>query len=102
MLLAITDLVTRGKLGGERQVVGRVVEKGGRHGGSVCRGTRLVRPRSYLRARAAGWRNLLDLGYSRGLENGELTSVVGEVAHATVFGLSIGAGARGEGGSRCC
>jgi hypothetical protein len=98
MLLAVTDLVTWGKLGGEGQIVGRFVEESGRHGGCVCRGTRLVRPRCYLRARAAGGRNLLDLRYSGGLKNGEVTSIVGEVAHATVFGLSIGTGARGVGG----
>lgn len=40
----------------------------------------------------------MDLRYSGGLKNGEVTSIVGEVAHATVFGLSIGAGARGVGG----
>lgn len=96
MWLAVTDLMTRRKLGGEGEVVARIVEETGRHVGRGRRGTRLVHPRGYLRARAAGGRNLVDLRDSGGFENGELTSIIGEVAHATVFGMGIGAGARGE------
>lgn len=60
-------------------------------------GTSLVHPRCYLRARTTGGRNLLDLRDSGGLENGEFTSIIGKVAHATVFRLSIGTGAGGKG-----
>jgi hypothetical protein len=60
----------------------------------------VVHPRSNVRVGACGGRIVLNLRYS-GLENGKLASVIGEVAHATVFGCDIGDAAGGErGGSR--
>lgn len=60
----------------------------------------MVHPRSNVRVGACGGRIVLNLRYS-GLENGKLASVIGEVAHATVFGCDIGDAAGGErGGSR--
>lgn len=88
-------------LGGERQVVAGIVVEAGRHGGGGRGGTGRGHPRSNMRVGTGGGRVMLYLGNAGGLENGELTAVIGKVAHATVVGCDIGTAADGEGeGSR--